>query len=201
MSQFANPANDTPDAMQVVCANKNGDPSVQETYTNASATVPSITLDNANGYSTPDGTTKALKINTTTYVRDYVTRFQIPAPSNALAALSGRIKRDAAQPVTVTLSGLGIATSTYTCAGANGAWEQFVVQGTQASGADGMLDVEVRVSGGAAGTVLVDALSAPVAKAVNTGDMNFWTSGLPAGVVMGNSVSAARRVERAATRR
>jgi hypothetical protein len=191
VSSFMTRAFTTPDTMALVIANKNGDPLVNETWTNASGSAPSIERDNANGYAGSGSTgTIALKINTTALARSFKERFQIVAPNGQVATLSGRIKRSGAQTTTVTLSGLGIVPVVYNCVGAPAAWEQFFVSATNNTGADSVFDVTIEVTNGIVGSVYIDALSAPSAVALNAGDMNVWADGVPLSLITANYVSA-----------
>lgn len=168
-------------------ANKGVDPSVQEVWGFVSGTSPMLSRDNTTYYGASGS---SLKVNTSTVTGNVTIPLQVFAPNGKPVAVSGFINRSAGQTVTVTLSGLGITTSTYTCSGANGTWEQFLVGGTNNTGSDGILDVTVTVVSGTSGTVHIDGVSAPTPVATNTGEFGYWYNGTPVPVVAANFVAA-----------
>lgn len=168
-------------------ANKNVDPSVQEVWGFVSSTSPMLSRDNTTYYGSSGS---SLKVNTSTVTGTITIPLQVFAPDTKPVTVSGFINRSAGQTVTVSLSGLSITTSTYTCSGANGTWEQFIVGGTNNTGSDGMLDVTITVTSGTAGTIHIDGVSAPTPVAVNTGEFGYWYNGTPVPVIAANFVAA-----------
>jgi hypothetical protein len=117
-------------------------------------------------------------------------RLQIPAPTGKKVGVSGYLWRDTANTTTVTLLGLGITDSTYTASGTLSANEQFFVSGTQVTGTDGILTLTISTTG-ASGNLWVDAVSAPQAAAIDFGEFNYWSGGLPTQLMTATYVSAA----------
>jgi len=162
-------------------ANKNLDPLVQEIYT-------------PNGIITRDNTSKisgvtSLKMSPTNATNALTFNLQIPAPTGKVVGVSGYLWRDTANTTTVTLSGLGITPYTYTASGSLSANEQFFVYGVQTTGTDGILTLTISTTG-ATGNLWVDAISAPQSEAINFGEFNFWSGGLPTQLMTANTVSS-----------
>lgn len=176
------------DGSFVRIVNEDNDATKQYTYTNLTAATPTIEWDATGGY----GSTPCWKINTQATARTIELPWSsIIAVDDTVTLVTGRVKRDNAQPVTVTLSGLGLTADTYTCTGANDTWEQFDVQITNNTGNNGTLTLTVEVTSGNAGTVCLSDFTAPPAAAVNTGNMSYVQDGLPVGAIISNFVSAA----------
>ena len=162
-------------------ANKNLDPLVQEIYT-------------PNGTIVRDNTSKisgatSLKMSPTSVTNALTFTLQIPAPTGKKVGVSGYLWRDTANVTTVTLSGLGITPSTYTASGSLSANEQFFVSGTQTTGTDGILTLTISTTG-SSGNLWVDAVSAPQAAAIDFGEFNYWSGGLPTQLMTATYVSA-----------
>jgi hypothetical protein len=162
-------------------ANKNNDPLVQEIYT-------------PNGNIIRDNTSKvsgvtSLKMSPVNATNALTFTLQIPAPTGNLVGVSGILWRDTANTTTVTLSGLGIAPSTYTASGSLSANETFSVSGTNTTGTDGILTLTVSTTG-TTGNLWVDAVSAPQAAAINFGEFGFWSGGLPTQLMTASFTSA-----------
>lgn len=162
-------------------ANKNLDPLVQEIYT-------------PNGTIVRDNTSKisgatSLKMSPTSVTNALTFTLQIPAPTGNKVGVSGYLWRDTANVTTVTLSGLGITPSTYTASGALSANEQFFVSGTQTTGTDGILTLTISTTG-TSGNLWVDSVSAPQSAAIDFGEFDFWSGGLPTQLMAANYVSA-----------
>lgn len=171
----------TSSTSRIILENKNVDPSVQEIYT-------------PNGTIVRDNTSKisgvtSLKVSPTNSSSALTFTLNVPAPTGKVVGVSGYLYRDTSNTATVTLSGLGITTSTYTASGALNANEQFFVSGTQTTGTDGFLVLTISVTG-SSGNMWVDAISAPQASAIDFGEFGYWTGGLPADVVSANFVAA-----------
>lgn len=162
-------------------ANKNLDPLVQEIYT-------------PNGIIVRDNTSKisgvtSLKMSPTSATNALTFTLQIPAPTGKVVGVSGYLWRDTANVTTVTLSGLGITPYTYTASGGLSANEQFFVYGVQTSGTDGILTLTISTTG-TTGNLWVDAVSAPQSVAIDFGEFNFWSGGLPTQLMTANTVSS-----------
>lgn len=189
------------DNAKFVIANRDQNPLVQQVFTNLSYTTPTVERDNAVYYGTSGASLKVT--SNTSKVRDIEVKFQVPAVNGKPCTVSGYIKRSASIPVTVKLSGLGIAEDVYTCSGAAGdmsafwtgeggtdTYDQFIVSGTNSSGTNGMLDVTFTITSGTAGTVHIDTVSAPTPEPVNIGEFGYWYNGQPVSALSANFVSA-----------
>lgn len=162
-------------------SNKNLDPLVQEIYT-------------PNGTIIRDNTSKisgvtSLKMTPSSATNALTFTLQIPAPTGKKVGVSGYLWRDTANTTTVTLSGLGITPSVYTASGSLSANEQFFVSGTQVTGTDGILTLTISTTG-ASGNLWVDAVSAPQAAAIDFGEFNYWSGGLPTQLMTASFTSA-----------
>lgn len=176
---------------RVTFANYQQDPTAQETYTE----VGSVFRDNSVGF---DSATPSERFEPFSPTTPLAQTFQILAPSGALVTVSGKIKQNfaTAGATRVTLSGLGITPSVWTSAADGSNWQTFVVSGTQSSGATGLFTLTVETfnsSYSTSGTnkVWLDAIAAPAAVALNTGDLGVWFDGEPAALVTANYVTPA----------
>jgi hypothetical protein len=133
--------------------------------------------------------TTSIKFSPTDAVNPLTQTWAIAAPNGKLVGVSGKINRDTANVTTVTLSGLGITPSTYTCSGALNTNETFFVSGTNNSGTDGLLVLTVSTVG-TSGNMWVDNISAPQSVAIDFGEMGFWANAQPADIITANYVSA-----------
>ena len=167
---------------RVYISNKNLDPLIQEVYTPAG----NIVRDNTTKFSGVTTCAKMSPLSSTvalTYSRD------IYAPTGVLVTVSGLINRDTANTATVTLSGLGITTSTYTASAAINTNETYVVSGTNATGTDGVLTLTFSVTG-TSGNMYVGKHSAPISAVVNQGNDTYWNLAVPSAPVIANQLSA-----------
>lgn len=169
----------------ITLANKNQDPSAQEIYT------PTGTLIRDNDFYRSNS--PSVRIDPSSADNPFSFSLNIFAPTGEPVIASGYIRKDSSYGSSnlpyVTLSGLGITADTYTVDDLDDEWQQFKVQGTQTSGTDGMLMLTFYVQS-SAGSVFLDDVVAPVAKAVNVGEFNYWAGGLPVPGVLANFVSA-----------
>jgi hypothetical protein len=172
---------------RVTISDKNGSPLNQEIYTPGAV----ITRDDAFSKD-PSGVSLKFAPHNASAPASF--ELAVYAPDNKPVTVSGYVYANTAYgtsyPVTVTLSGLGIVPSTWTeNTGVRDAWQQFIVGGTNQTGADGMLKLTFTVQG-AAGGVWIDGVSAPTPVAVNSGEFGYWNRGLPAGIISANYVAA-----------
>jgi hypothetical protein len=166
---------------KMVIANKNVDPSQQESYYPGGI----IYRDNTSKIT---GVT-SLKMSPFNASIALTFSMFIPAPTGKKVGVSGYLWRDTSNVATVTLSGLGITPSVYTASGALSANEQFFVSGTQTTGTDGFLTLTISVTG-ASGNMWVDSISAPQSTAIDFGEFGYWANGLPADIITASYVSA-----------
>jgi hypothetical protein len=169
---------------EIVFANKNLDPLVQELWTESAV----ISRDTTFSKDVSGSSLKVLPHAGALGSSQFP--LTVYAPSNQPIVVSGYVYQNAAfnGAVTVTLSGLGITPNIWTADPAlDDQWQQFAVFGTNS--ADGMLTVTFEASG-TAGAVWVDGVSAPTPIAVNSGEFGFWVKGLPVPVVSANFVAA-----------
>ena len=173
---------------KIVLSNKNVDPSQQEIYT------PSAIIYRDNDEYRTNSPSIRVESQSATMANEF--SMNVFAPNNEPVIVSGYIKKNAAYGSTnlpsVTLSGLAITADTYTISDIDDTWQQFKVQGTQTTGADGMLTLTFRTqSGGVGAGVWIDDVVAPVSKATNVGEFGYWSNGLPVQAILANFVSAA----------
>lgn len=173
------------DANKIIISNLNLDPLQQFVFTNAGTLI----RDN-DFYRSGSPSVKISCIND-----DVPFKFSLNvyAPTGSPVVVSGYMQKDSAYVEAtlpeVTLSGLGITPDTFIIEDIDDEWQQFKVQGTQNSGADGMLTLTFKAQS-AAGVLWVDDVVAPVAKAVNSGEFGYWSGGQPVASLLANFVSA-----------
>jgi len=169
---------------KVIIANKDVDPSVQEIYTPGG----NLVRDNST-FKDGSSSLRFDRIASSTIATSV--SFYIFAPDGAPIAVSGFLRKNSSYGSStrpyVTLTGLGITTSTYTMTDVNDTWEQFIVSGTQNSGTNGMLTLTVYFqSSNASASAWIDGVSAPTPAAVNSGDFGYWAAGQPVDVIAAN---------------
>lgn len=174
---------------KAIVSNKNVDPTLQEIYTPGG----NFFRDNS---TYKDGTSSLRFDRIASSTIPASLSFYIFAPTGKPVVVSGYLRKNTSYGSStrpyVTLTGLGISTSTYTMTDTNDTWEQFVVYGTQNTGYDGMLILTVYFqSSAASASAWIDGVSAPVAAAVNSGDFGYWAAGQPVDVIASNFVSPA----------
>lgn len=169
-------------------ANKNASPSVQEIYTYG-------------GNFFRDNTTYKVGTNSVRYEGiasnvNYATlTWGIVAPNGKPITVTGYLRKNSSYGSTtrpyVTLTGLGITTSTYTMTDVNDTWEQFTVSGTNNLGTDGVLTLTAYFqSNSTSGYAYINGISAPTPQAVNTGELAYWQQGQPVQFIAANYVAA-----------
>jgi len=173
--------------LKVVVSNKDVDPAVQEIYT----PVGDFFRDN----STFKTGSASLRCEPKSASIAVSTTWQVFAPTGMPVVVSGYVRKNTSYGSSnrpyITLSGLGIAVSTYTMTDVNDTWEQFLIGGTQTTGTDGILTVTAYFQSGTAGAqAWIDGIVAPPAEAVNSGDFGFWANGQPVQLIAANYVSA-----------
>lgn len=163
-------------------SNKNLDPLSQEIYTPNGT----IVRDNTTKFS---GVPTCVKMSPTSASNALTFTRDIYAPDGVLVTVSGLINRDTANTATVTLTGLGITTSTYTASAAVNTDETYVVSGTNNTGTDGVLTLTFSVTG-TSGNMYVGKHTAPISAVVNQGNDVYWALGVPSAPVIANQLSA-----------
>ena len=173
------------DTNSITFANLNLDPLQQIKYTNAWILI----RDNVEFRTS----TPSTKIELQDANKTFEFKMQAFAPNNKPVVVSWYIKRDALYTENtlpqVTISWLGIIPDTFIATGATDQWIQFKVQATQVSWTDWMLDITI--SGKSeSGSMWLDDVVAPVAKAVNVWDLEYWAGWLPVSSILASYTSA-----------
>jgi hypothetical protein len=121
-------------------------------------------------------------------------QFNVMAPNAKPVTVSGFLRKNSNYGSTyrpyVTLTGMGITTSTYTMTDVNDTWEQFTVSGTNNTGADGVFTLTTYFqSSSTSGYAYLNGISAPTPVAVNTGEFGYWSLGQPVKDIIANYVA------------
>ena len=175
------------DVLRLIIANKNAVATAQEAYT-------------AGGNFFRDGVTYKVGTNSIRY--EGITncgkygflKFDIPAPNGKPVAVTGFLRKNSSygsvyRPY-VTLTGMGIVTSTYTMTDVNDTWEQFIVNGTNNTGYDGTFTLTVYCqSSNTSGYAYINGISAPAPVAINTGEFGYWSDGQPLKLISANYIA------------
>lgn len=169
---------------KTIVANKNVNPSSQEIYLAGG----NFIRDNS---TYKDGASSLRFDRIASSIVPASLSFYIFAPTGQPIAVSGFLRKNSSYGSSnrpyVTLTGLGITTSTYTMTDVNDTWEQFTVSGTQVTGTDGLLILTVYFQSSAASAqAWIDGVSAPTPVAVNSGDFGYWGNGQPVDVIASN---------------
>src|SRR4030067_862695 len=162
------------ETLKAIVANKDVNPATQEIYT----PVGDFFRDN----STFKTGVASLRCEPKSAAIAVATTWQVFAPSGMPVVVSGYLRKNSSYGSSnrpyITLSGLGIAVSTYTMTDVNDTWEQFLVGGTQTTGTDGILTVTAYFQSGTAGAQdRTDGIVAPPAGAGKSGGFGFWGKG------------------------
>jgi hypothetical protein len=172
------------DNFNVVIANKNVDPLLQEIYTNGGNFFRDNSVFKA-------GTASLRFDRIASAIKPAINQWYIFAPTGKAVCVTGYLRKNSSYGSStlpyVTLTGLGITTSTFTMTDVNDTWVQFVVQGTQTTGTDGMLTLSVYFqSANVSASAWIDEISAVSSGAVNSGGLEYWANGQPAQIIASN---------------
>lgn len=169
---------------EIIIGNRDNTPALQQAYYPHGT----ITRDTASGYDGAD----CVKFDPTSTTVALKRQWTVPAVDGATVSVGGFVKRSASGvTLTATLSGMGVTPVVQVFSGSgSGAWQQIALTTVQSTGGNGALTLTIEVTG-TSGNALVDALSAPATAAMDTGEIGFWSDGLPVSFLSANFTTQA----------